>query len=1074
MRNYTINPKTFSKKRSKNKKFSFKKTLKILAILAGWFLVFAFWYFQIKIKWDLPDITQIKDMTFSQATIITDRNDKVLYKLFAENREYVPYSGINENMINAIVSAEDQRYREHNWLDTMWIFRAIISKALNPWSRMQWASTIPQQLVRNLLLTNDRKIERKLKEMVLAKKLDSVIEDEVKDTMWKLSTEELDNAKRERILELYLNYIFLWNNSYWVEAASKTYFGVSANDLDVLQSAILASIPKWPTSYNPYNNRTKLMWKLTISDSSKNEYPFASWWLHDEVLSKIKSNLSKADFSNKKDYNSFSKYIQWLLEFTITYDWDRYSISYSPWRKDFVLSRMFEDDYIGQDQLIKAFIDWLDLKFENNGFPIEAPHFVMRVTELLEEKFDEEVLMNDWLVVKTTLDLDIQDIAEKSLKNNIDSLDMYWATNEAMIYVDTINWDVLSYVWSIDYFNDEIWWQNDMIRSARQIGSTMKPLIYSKAFADLPITLDTPIYDIPFQIWPDRPNNADWKFMWLLPLRQALAYSRNIPAAKVITAIWWQDLVLPYLRSLWLTSLDENWDYWYPLAFWAWEVPMFELANAYSHLSTSEPWVIDPILEIKTNDWSILYQKEEQKQEKVIPDWIVYLLRNILSDFNNMPSSRAWAYSVRWLLFGLKSWTSNMKTPKWDRARDWWLVTYTPSKVALFRWGNADGSPMYQNAYGWFLNASAMREFRSTLLANNYISNEWMSAVDVAEVNISKISWKLAWDNTPWEFITKTLAYVESQPTTYDPWMTQLEFDASCNWLSSPYTPSQDLKRWYIIQPTSFMPSNMDLNEITAWRQWSTNSWLMKDFDASLSGRITFNYDNILLAMPQDYCQDRSPQISQDIHIDIKNLKDWQKISTKPMIRFNVKWENPIKRVSVSINWRVIWSVDYKLESNDITDVIISNLWEEIWDGELSLLAIDSAWFSNRKSINVSLVSTDTTPPFILKDNTFVEQVEDKYRVIVFLNDDLSSVDWWTIKQNWTAIKNFTKNIAEFKIETPWILEVYAKDWFGNELTESIDITKYIYWYVKEEKELDDLVDEVDSTTSDVWSWENM
>jgi penicillin-binding protein 1A len=96
-----------------------------------------FGLFQIRIKGRLPDIGQVKNITFSQATVITDRNDKVLYKLFDENRDYVEYSGINKNMINAIIAVEDQRYRDHNGLDAMGIFRAILSKILNPSSRLQ-------------------------------------------------------------------------------------------------------------------------------------------------------------------------------------------------------------------------------------------------------------------------------------------------------------------------------------------------------------------------------------------------------------------------------------------------------------------------------------------------------------------------------------------------------------------------------------------------------------------------------------------------------------------------------------------------------------------------------------------------------------------------------------------------------------------------------------------------------------------------------------------------------------------------------------------------------------------------
>jgi hypothetical protein len=102
------------------------------------------------------------------------------------------------------------------------------------------------------------------------------------------------------------------------------------------------------------------------------------------------------------------------------------------------------------------------------------------------------------------------------------------------------------------------------------------------------------------------------------------------------------------------------------------------------------------------------------------------------------------------------------------------------------------------------------------------------------------------------------------------------------------------------------MPSSMDINEITTRWQRSTNSSLMWEFDKNLSGKVTFNYDNILLSMPQDYCENRSPQISEDIVLDIKNLKAGQKISTRPMIWFNVKSPNNIKRISVSINGRVI------------------------------------------------------------------------------------------------------------------------------------------------------------------------
>jgi len=219
---------------------------------------------------ELPDISQVKNMIFSQATVITDRNDEVLYKVFAENREYVPLSGVSQHMVNAIIAIEDQRYWEHAGLDPLGLIRAGITAVLNPGSRIQGASTIPQQLVRNLLLTRDRKIDRKIKEIVLTSRLDGVLEDQISKEYPSLSSDELHTKMKETILELYLNYIFFGNNSYGIEAASKTYFGTASQNLTVLQSAVLASIPKGPSLYEPYKNKKLLMGEFVVTDDRDN------------------------------------------------------------------------------------------------------------------------------------------------------------------------------------------------------------------------------------------------------------------------------------------------------------------------------------------------------------------------------------------------------------------------------------------------------------------------------------------------------------------------------------------------------------------------------------------------------------------------------------------------------------------------------------------------------------------------------------------------------------------------------------------------------------------------------------
>lgn len=124
-----------------------------------------------------------------------------------------------------------------------------------------------------------------------------------------------------------------------------------------------------------------------------------------------------------------------------------------------------------------------------------------------------------------------------------------------------------------------------MVRSPRQPGSSVKPLVYAYALQTLPLTLDTPIYDIPLSIGSFTPNNADGKFEGLLPLRFALAHSRNIPAVKVYFAAGKEPALKPYLQKLGLTSLRNSTSYGYSLALGAGEVSMIEMAQAYSQLS---------------------------------------------------------------------------------------------------------------------------------------------------------------------------------------------------------------------------------------------------------------------------------------------------------------------------------------------------------------------------------------------------------------------------------------------------------------------------------------------------------
>ena len=167
---------------------------------------------------------------------------------------------------------------------------------------------------------------------------------------------------KEKILELYLNYVFLGNNAYWVEAASKTYFWKSAKDINIIESAILAAIPKAPTTYDPYKSKS-LMGIFKITDWNWKEYPF-EWNIKSNVLLKYRDMIKGANFSNKNTSESFIKFIISLCPNTITVEWKTYNVKYINWRAEFALWRIYEEGKITEQELKNAFLESLTMEFK--------------------------------------------------------------------------------------------------------------------------------------------------------------------------------------------------------------------------------------------------------------------------------------------------------------------------------------------------------------------------------------------------------------------------------------------------------------------------------------------------------------------------------------------------------------------------------------------------------------------------------------------------------------------------------------------------------------------------------------
>ncbi len=191
---------------------------------------------------DLPDYESLAKYEPPVMTRIHAHDGSLISEFARERRIFVPVNSIPKRVIGAFLSAEDRRFYEHSGIDPQGIARAVYSAAEAKFrgsnKRAQGASTITQQVAKNFLLTNERSVERKIKEAILAIRIERAYD-------------------KDKILELYLNEIFLGLNSYGIAAAGLTYFNKELKDLDIEEMAYLAALPKAPNNYHPFKYKEK-------------------------------------------------------------------------------------------------------------------------------------------------------------------------------------------------------------------------------------------------------------------------------------------------------------------------------------------------------------------------------------------------------------------------------------------------------------------------------------------------------------------------------------------------------------------------------------------------------------------------------------------------------------------------------------------------------------------------------------------------------------------------------------------------------------------------------------------------
>lgn len=593
-------------------KVTFPKPKPLLPLFAIGLVIFLSWIVVFK---DLPHPRKLTSRDQEVSTKIYDRNGVLLYKIYRDkNRTIIPLSEIPKNVQLATLAAEDAEFYVHPGFSVRGILRAIVRNVTR--GELAGGSTITQQLVKNALLSSEKTLVRKIRELVLA------VGVEIYYT-------------KEEILEMYLNEVSYGGTAYGIQEASRVYFGKDAEQLNLEEAALLAGLPKSPTKFSPFG---------ATPESAKK-------------------------------------------------------------RQEDVLELMRINKYITQEQTERA--KSRKLNYIQNTIDIKAPHFVMYVRQILEEKYGRAVVEKGGLKVITTLDYEIQKTAESVVKNEVESLWRLNVTNGAVLVTNPKTGEILAMVGSKDYFDTERDGNVNVVTRERQPGSSIKLINYAYALSngftpatiisDTPITFQTPGSE------PYSPKNYDNAFKGSLALRNAFAQSRNVPAVRVL-ATYGVEKMIEMGKKMGITTWEDSSRFGLSLTLGGGEVKLIDLAGAYSIVANNGERVkLSPIIEVTNYKDKVLEKNgcvangsRDCITEQVLDPRVAFLLTSILSD--NIARSPAFG---TFSLLNIRNHPEvAVKTGTSNNLRDNLAIGFSQDYVIAVWVGNNDNSPMARVASG--------------------------------------------------------------------------------------------------------------------------------------------------------------------------------------------------------------------------------------------------------------------------------------------------------------------------------------------------------------------------------------
>jgi 1A family penicillin-binding protein len=359
-------------------------------------------------------------------------------------------------------------------------------------------------------------------------------------------------------------------------------------------------------------------------------------------------------------------------------------------RQTTVLTRMVKNGYITEAEKQAALGTALAYAPQKSPLDNAAPHYTEMILNQLYKKYGEEKVERSGYQVKTTLDLDLQDKANAAVAKGMPHIQANGGTNASLIAIDPKTGEIRALVGSADYSNDQFGKVN-MTTTARQPGSSFKPIYYADALANGKITPVTTIKDEKTDFGGYTPLNASRTFYGDVTVRQALNWSLNIPAVKVMQKEGVADTITAS-KKLGITTLKDTNDYGLSLALGVAEVPLDQMTNAYAAFGNSGKQYDTTSIQSIDDKYGGRIFTSDQSSKQAISEQGAYLISNILSD--NATRGRVFGSSLNVTGTDRKTKTVAVKTGTTEDARDAWTIGYTPD-IAIGVWvGNNDNTEM--------------------------------------------------------------------------------------------------------------------------------------------------------------------------------------------------------------------------------------------------------------------------------------------------------------------------------------------------------------------------------------------